>query len=73
MSLFEYTKAYIINTLCISKIAFRASILSFLFISEHIYHSEQEKPKKNLRTYNAVYPNIVTNINPNRILKIKDF
>jgi hypothetical protein len=47
MSILEYTKAHIINTLCISKIAFRASILSFLFISDHILRVyEPLKPSK---------------------------
>jgi hypothetical protein len=42
MTIFEYTKVHIINTLYISKLAFRAPILSFLFIFHHIYHFEKE-------------------------------
>jgi hypothetical protein len=66
MSIFEYTKVHIINTLCITKIAFRALILSLLFISDHIFfNSEQEKPKKNLGKYNKVYPyGVRINVNP---------
>jgi hypothetical protein len=56
MSIFEYTKVHIINTLCISKKAFRALILSFYSFLIIFYHSEQEKTKINLGKYNTIYP-----------------
>jgi hypothetical protein len=44
MTIYKYTKVHITSTLCIRKLAFRTSVLSFLFIFLH--HFEQEKQKK---------------------------
>jgi hypothetical protein len=64
MTIFEYTKVHIINTLCISKLAFRASIFIFFIHFSPYYIILNKKNKKNLGKYNTLTHEMVkfTNI-----------